>query len=75
MSDIILSKEVYETVSIKDHTGKVLSEFAFNPSDANIAVTNSNTLRATPPVLTFSKTRLWLRERVFLICTLRICAV
>ena len=36
MSDIILSKEVYETVRIKDHTGKVLSEFSFNPSDANI---------------------------------------
>lgn len=36
MGDIILSKEVYETVRIKDHTGKVLSEFSFNPSDANI---------------------------------------
>ena len=36
MSDIILSQEVYETVRIKDHTGKVLSEFSFNPSDANI---------------------------------------
>lgn len=36
MGDIILSKEIYETVRIKDHTGKVLSEFAFNPSDANI---------------------------------------
>lgn len=36
MGDIILSKEIYETVRIKDHTGKVLSEFSFNPSDANI---------------------------------------
>ena len=36
MSDIILQKEVYETVSIKRHDGKVLSEFSFNPSDANI---------------------------------------
>ena len=36
MGDIILSKEIYETVKIKDHTGKVLSEFSFNPSDANI---------------------------------------
>ena len=36
MGDIILSEEIYETVRIKDHTGKVLSEFAFNPSDANI---------------------------------------
>ena len=36
MSDIILSKDILETVKIKDHTGKVLSEFSFNPSDANI---------------------------------------
>lgn len=36
MGDIILAKEIYETVRIKDHTGKVLSEFSFNPSDANI---------------------------------------
>lgn len=36
MSDIILSNDIYETVRIKDHTGKVLSEFSFNPSDANI---------------------------------------
>ena len=36
MSDIILQKEVYETVCIKRHDGKVLSEFSFNPSDANI---------------------------------------
>ena len=36
MSDIILSKDILETVRIKDHTGKVLSEFSFNPSDANI---------------------------------------
>ena len=36
MSDIVLSKDIYETVRIKDHTGKVLSEFSFNPSDANI---------------------------------------
>lgn len=36
MSDIILSKEIYETVKIKDHEGKVLSEFSFNPSDVNI---------------------------------------
>lgn len=42
MSDIILSKEVYETVCIKDHTGKVLSEFAFNPSDANIVERYNN---------------------------------
>ena len=36
MSDIILSKEIYEEIKIKDHTGKVLSQFSFNPSDANI---------------------------------------
>lgn len=36
MGDIILSKDIYETVRIKDHTGRVLSEFSFNPSDANI---------------------------------------
>ena len=36
MSDIILQKEVFETVCIKRYDGKVLSEFAFNPSDANI---------------------------------------
>lgn len=36
MSDIILSKDILETVRIKDHTGKILSEFSFNPSDANI---------------------------------------
>lgn len=36
MSDIILQKEVYETVCIKKHDGTVLSEFSFNPSDANI---------------------------------------
>lgn len=36
MSDIILQKEVYETVCIKRHDGKVLSEFSFNPSDAGI---------------------------------------
>ena len=36
MSDIILSKDILETVRIKDHTGQVLSEFSFNPSDANI---------------------------------------
>ena len=36
MSDIILSNEVYESVRIKRSDGKVLSEFFFNPSDANI---------------------------------------
>lgn len=36
MSDIILSEDILETVRIKDHTGKVLSEFSFNPSDVNI---------------------------------------
>lgn len=36
MSDIVLQKEVYETVCIKRHDGKVLSEFSFNPSDAGI---------------------------------------
>lgn len=36
MSDIILQKEVYETVCIKKHDGTVLSKFSFNPSDANI---------------------------------------
>ena len=36
MSDIILQKEVYETICIKKHDGEVLSEFSFNPSDANI---------------------------------------
>ena len=42
MSDIILSKDVYETVRIKDHTGKVLSEFSFNPSDADIVERYNN---------------------------------
>lgn len=42
MGDIILSKEVYETVRIKDHTGMVLSEFSFNPSDANIVERYNN---------------------------------
>lgn len=36
MSDIVLSHDLLDTVRIKDHTGKTLSEFAFNPSDANI---------------------------------------
>lgn len=36
MSDIILQKEVFETVCIKKHDGTVLSEFSFNPSDSNI---------------------------------------
>ena len=36
MSDIILQKEVFETVCIKRHDGMVLSEFSFNPSDSNI---------------------------------------
>lgn len=36
MGDIILSKDTYEVVRIMDHTGKVLSEFSFNPSDVNI---------------------------------------
>lgn len=36
MGDIILGKEVFETIRIKDYNGKVLSEFSFNPSDANI---------------------------------------
>lgn len=36
MSDIILRKDIYETVCIKKYDGKVLSEFSFNPSDANI---------------------------------------
>ena len=36
MSDIILQKEVYETVCIKKYDGTVLSEFSFNPSDAGI---------------------------------------
>lgn len=36
MGDIILSKDIYEVVRIKDYDGKVLSEFSFNPSDANI---------------------------------------
>lgn len=36
MSDIILQQEVYETVSIKKHDGKVISEFSFNPSDVNV---------------------------------------
>lgn len=36
MSDIILQKDVYETVCIKRNDGKVLSKFSFNPSDANI---------------------------------------
>lgn len=36
MSDIILKKEVYETVLIKKYDGKILSEFSFNPSDSNI---------------------------------------
>lgn len=36
MSDIILSQDILETIRIKDYTGKVLSEFSFNPSDANI---------------------------------------
>lgn len=36
MSDIILQKEVYETVCIKKHDGEILSQFSFNPSDANI---------------------------------------
>ena len=44
MSDIILSKEVYETVCIKKHDGKVLSEFSFNPSDANIVERYDNFL-------------------------------
>lgn len=36
MSDIILSKDVYENVCIKKHDGTILSSFSFNPSDANI---------------------------------------
>ena len=36
MSDIILHKDVYEEIRIKDHTGKVLSAFSFNPSDADL---------------------------------------
>lgn len=36
MSDIIISKDVYEEIKIKDYTGKLLSQFSFNPSDANI---------------------------------------
>lgn len=36
MSDIILQKEIFETVCIKRHDGMVLSEFSFNPSDSNI---------------------------------------
>ncbi len=42
MGDIILSKEIYETVRIKDHTGKILTEFSFNPSDANIVERYNN---------------------------------
>lgn len=36
MSDIILSQDIYEPVRIKRADGKILSEFYFNPSDANI---------------------------------------
>lgn len=36
MGDIILHKGVYEEIRIKDHTGKILSEFSFNPSDTGL---------------------------------------
>lgn len=36
MSDIYLPKDTYEPICIKKHDGTVLSEFSFNPSDANI---------------------------------------
>ena len=42
MSDIILQKEVFETVCIKRHDGMVLSEFSFNPSDSNIVARYDN---------------------------------
>ena len=36
MAEIILGKEMYETVTIKNYQGELLAHFSFNPSDTNI---------------------------------------
>lgn len=36
MAEIILGKEMYETVTIKNYQGELLAKFSFNPSDTNI---------------------------------------
>lgn len=46
MADIVLGKEFFETVRIKDASGRVLSEFSFNPSDANIAARYEDFVKA-----------------------------
>lgn len=36
MAEIILGKDIYETITIKNPAGDILSQFSFNPSDSNI---------------------------------------
>lgn len=50
MADIVLGKEFFETVRIKDASGKVLSEFSFNPSDTGIVARYDDFTKALPVI-------------------------